>query len=110
MSVVHALEQQLKAAKEAVELRDAALRLDQVADFRKVILKQFCVEDCARYAQLSADPSLKQEMREDSLALAQSAGHLRRYLSVLVQLGNQAANQIPEIEAAIVEAAQEGDE
>lgn len=104
MSEVAQLQQHLKDTIEARNLRDKALRLNSNPDFRDVILDLFCVKECARYAQLSADPNLSPVDQANSLALAQAAGHLRRFLSVITQMGNKADSDIPAIEEAIVEA------
>jgi hypothetical protein len=110
MSEVLALEKQLQTAKQLAARRDMALKLSDNREFKQLILKDFCVEECARYAQSSADPALTTEQRADALALAQAAGHLRRFLSVVVQMGNTANNEIPQIEVAIEELRQEGAE
>lgn len=107
MSEVTALENQLADAKKFLERRAKALKLAQYPEFRELILDGFCGTDCARYAQNSADPALTPQQQADALAIAQAAGHFRRYLSVIVQLGNSAENQIPSIEQAIEEARQE---
>lgn len=107
MSTVDALNQQIKDLEELVARRDKALRLEKVPEFRDVILQDFCVTECARYAQLSGDPALKKENREDALALAQAAGHLRRYLSVIVQMGNRAVDEIVQVKEALEEAHRE---
>ena len=110
MSEVLALGKQLKTAKELATRRELALKLQDNREFKQLILKDFCVEECARYAQASADPALTAEQRADALALAQAAGHLRRFLSVTVQMGYTAKNEIPQIEVAIEELRQEGAE
>lgn len=104
MNQVDALERQLKETKELVERRERALKLAKNPDFQALILEEFMVQECARYAHTSADPSRTAEERADALALAQSAGHLKRFLSVCVQQGQVAENSIAEIEEAIVEA------
>lgn len=91
---IHQLEQRNEGLKEAVDRRDLALKLEKNREFRKVILEDFCGSECARYAQASADPNLKPEYRADALAMAQAAGHLRRFLSVIVQMGNKAEEEI----------------
>lgn len=101
MSQVNQLETQRAENAKAIELRDEAIKLSTNREFKKLILDGFCRDDCARYAQLSADPALNAEQRADSLALAQSAGHLRRYLSMLIAQGNRAENQNLEIEAEL---------
>ena len=110
-SEVNALEQQLSDAKLLVERRQMAMRLEKNRDFKKLILDEFCVEECARYARESANPALTAEQRADALALAQAAGHLKRFLSVVCQMGNVAEGQMVDINEAIEEArAEEGAE
>lgn len=103
MSSVQDLEDHRKKAKELVELRNSALRLHNNRDFRKLILDYFCVQECSRYAHASADPSLDAAARADALALAQAAGHLKRFLSVVVQMGHNAERDITQIDETIEE-------
>jgi len=110
MSEVSELEQQQDAAKILVERRQMALRLYKNPDFKKLILDEFCTQDAARYVQASADPSLKPDERADALAIAQASGHLKRYLSVTVQMGFHAENTMPDLEAALEEARAESGE
>ena len=107
MSEVYELEQQLENSKELIARKDLALKLHKVPAFRKLILEEFCVNECARYAQNSANPALGEAERADSLAIAQAAGHLRRFLSVVVTMGNQAEGQMVSLEQALTEARQE---
>lgn len=101
MTEVQQLEQQLSNAKQLVAEKNMALKLSDNREFRKLILEEFCVQECARYAQLSADPSLPANERADALALAQSAGHLRRWLHVKIQMGLVAEREIGEVESTI---------
>jgi len=103
MSTIAELEQQIEELQELVARRDLALKLEKNRDFKKLILEEFCVNECARYAQNSANPSLRPEERADSLALSQAAGHLRRWLSVIVRMGNQAEHEIKANREAIDE-------
>lgn len=103
-SEVSALEEQRSNAKLLIERSQMAMRLEQNHDFKKLILENFCVEECARYARESASPALDAQSRADALALAQAAGHLKRFLSVTVQKGFAAQNEMPDLEEAIEEA------
>lgn len=104
MSTVAELEQQKVDFNAAIEKRKVLQRLMNNRDFKKLILEDFCVQECARYAQLSADPNLSANERADALALAQSAGHIRRYLNVLDIMGNSAENQMQRLDDAIEDA------
>lgn len=103
MSEVLQLEQHLTEAMKLVAVRDMALKLSENRDFKKLILEEFCVQECARYARESADPALPEHSRADALAIAQAAGHLKRWLSIQIQIGNTAASQIGDIESALEE-------
>lgn len=109
MSSVTALEQQLDGAKKLVEFRQRAIRLSKNSDFKKLILEEFCVNEAARYVQNSANPALGEQERADSLAIAQASGHLKRWLSVQVQMGAHAENEIGNLEEALAEARVEED-
>lgn len=111
MSDLNRLEQQLEDNRGLMARRDMALKLSKNHEFRKLILEGFCKEDCARYAQLSADPTIKAEERADALAIAQAAGHLRRFLSVTIRIGDNAENDNASLEEVIAEArAEDGEE
>ena len=110
MSDLAGLLAQREQAREAIELRDAALKLTKNREFKKVILEHFFVTETARYAQISGDPALSKESREDALNLAQASGHTKRFLSVLVQMGNAAESNLAAIEQAILEVQMEGGE
>lgn len=98
------LEKQEIGYKAAMELRDSAEKLARNNDFKKLILKHFMVEECALYAQRSADPQLNEAQRADALAISQAAGHLKRFLSVIVQMGNHAETEMPALAEALLEA------
>lgn len=98
---LEAHEHQLVELKEAVKQAEELRKLTDSPLFRKVILQRFCVEECARYAQLSADPSLSPEQRADALGIAQAAGHLRRWISVMERMAKTAVDTIPQVEESL---------
>lgn len=98
------LEEGKERALELIARRDLALKLETIPEFRKMILEDFCVTEAARLIGLSADPALTKEQREDALSMGQAAGHLRRYLSTTVRMGNVAARELKEIEEYLDEA------
>ena len=103
MNDLEALQKQRTDAEEFIARRERALRLADNPDFKHLVLNEFCVQECARYAQSSADPALKSEQRADALGIAQAAGHFRRWMSVVIQMGNQAESQLEAIDQAIDE-------
>lgn len=104
MSEVQQLERQLADAKILVEQKALAMKLADNPTFKKLILDEFCVKESARYAHSSADPALGPNERADALALSQAGGHLKRWLSVKIQMGNVAERDIKAVEEALSEA------
>lgn len=102
------LEYQIESNKDLVERRELALKLSENRTFRKLIIEEFCTNECAKYVQASVNPNLRAEERAHALAMAQSAGFLRQFLSVCVTMGNQAANTIAQAKEQIEELRAEG--
>ena len=92
------LEHRLESAKGAVAHAEEVRKLLENPLFRKVILRQFCTEDCARYVQESGDPLLEANNRADALNMAQAAGHLRRWLDLAIRMGENEADVILQVE------------
>ena len=78
------LEYQLQGNIEVIDRAEDVRKLCENRLFRKVILEQFCEKECARYVQESGDPLLSAEQRADALAMAQAAGHIRRWLDISI--------------------------
>lgn len=95
------LEHRLEAARGAVAHAEDVRKLVENPLFRKVILRQFCVEDCARYVQESGDPLLADNNRADALNMAQAAGHLRRWLDLAIRMGEREADTALQVEAEL---------
>ena len=103
MSDIQDLEQGIKDAEELIARRQMALKLSDNREFRKLILEDYCVTEAARLVQLSADPALDHRQRDDALAMAQATGHLKRYLSMMVQMGYTAERELPQLHAQLDE-------
>ena len=103
MSDIQAYEQAIKDGEELVERRQMALKLSENREFRKLILDEYFVKEAARLVQLSVDPALKDDQRADALAMAQATGHLKRYLSMMVQMGAHAEKELPELRSQLEE-------
>lgn len=95
------LEQAIKDQKTLVDAADFAVALNKNHAFRKLILEGFCLNEAARYAQESGDPMLTPTQRQDALNMAQASGHLKRFLSITIQMGNMADNTIAGCKAEI---------
>lgn len=107
MTEVEALQKQLDTAHQQVAIRDKILELNKNPLYKELVLEGFIKTDCAFYTHSSGDPLLTEPQRKDALNIAQAAGHFRRYMSIKIQQGNQAEDQIPRIEESIEEARRE---
>lgn len=90
-------------ALELISRRDLAIKLSNVPEFRKMILEDFCEKEAARLVAQSGDPAMTVQQRADALAMGQAAGHLKRYLSATIRMGNVAENDLTQIEEAFDE-------
>lgn len=95
------LEAEIKKQQSVVDAADHAVTLSKNHAFRKLIMEGFCLHEAARYAQESGDPMLTAAQRQDALNMAQASGHLKRFLSITIQMGNMADNTIAGCKAEI---------
>lgn len=110
MSTVAQLEQQLDNLKAQRDVAEAIERLLKNRDFKKIFLDGFCGTEAARYVQVSCDPSISQENRADALFMAQASGAVKRFLQLNVQMWNNNKDTLVELEQAILETRQEGED
>lgn len=107
MSEVAQLEQQRKDAEELIARRDAAIRLADNRDFRKLFIEEYFVTEAARLVQMSSDPALTPQQQADALEMAKSTGHTKRYLSMIVQMAHVAERDMEELDERILDARSE---
>lgn len=102
-------ENEIAAAKQAVELRAKLARLKQNPDFRDLIEKEYMNDEAIRCLGQSADMANDQRMRADALSMAQATGHLRRFLIFIDQMGAVAMKSIGQHEELLEELRAEED-
>jgi hypothetical protein len=103
MSDIQELETQKAELQKMVDLRDLILKLSKNHDFRKVIHEEFFLNEAARNAGIGGDPALDENQRKDAMQMSMAGGHLKRYLSANVMMGNQAQSTIIQIDEALEE-------
>lgn len=108
MSDIQALEHQIENAKAVVAQRDLMIKLSANREFRKLIIEGFCRDEAARFVHLSTEPGLNEQDRADSLATAQAAGHLKRWMNAIIMMGNRAEGDIIQCNETLEELRQEG--
>lgn len=103
MTTIEQLEEQLGSLKAVVKYGEAVSRLAQNRDFKMVILEGFLEKDCAAFARESGNPLLAPENRADALAMAQAAGHLKRFLKQAEIMAETARRNVADAEEQIDE-------
>jgi len=103
------LESQKEKLQAQIERRKMALRLTENPDFKKLIMEFFVVDECARLAHMAGDPALDQKRRDDAMLMAQAAGHLKRFLSIQIKLGENADDDLDDLEGRLAQARVEED-
>jgi len=104
MSEAKQLEEQLANARLLSGKRQKMLKLLENPEYKELIVNDFSRDECARYVQASADPMLSPTERADALAIAQAAGHLKRWTAVILQMGYTAERDMEAVEDALIAA------
>ena len=89
------IEKGIEDAKYFIKRREMAQKLYENPDFKELFVNGFFKEEAARLVQLSSDPAMSAEQRADALSMAQATGHTKRYLSMIIQMANQAEKELP---------------
>ena len=95
MSEIYDLQRGIADSEQFIARRDKALKLYENPEFKELFVDEYFVNEAARLVQISSDPALDANQRADALAMAQATGHARRYLSIIVQMGNVAERDLP---------------
>lgn len=103
MSDIKALEDLKVQHQNQVAMRDLVLKLSNNRDFKKVIEEEYCIQEAARFVELAGSPTLSVEQRKETLDCAMAPGHLKRWMSARIQMGNYSEDQIFQIDAEIEE-------
>ena|SRR6218665_1278786 len=91
-------EYSLEGNKKLMKQRDQVLYLSGIPEFKSIINELYLVEEAASFVSLAGDPALNAEQRNDALQMALAPGHLKRWLSVQIAMGNTAEDNIRQLE------------
>lgn len=103
MSEIIKLEREIEETILAKAKKDRMERLLLNADFRELILKDFCTDECVRYVGMSISDKIDEDGRRDALGHAQAAGYLKNWIQVQCQIGNIGESKIPEMKDALAQ-------
>lgn len=106
---VQAIEQNIREAKEILEIHNALVRLENNRDFRKVIKQGYLEQEAIRLVHLKADPAFQTPDRQAAILSDISAiGGLLQYFRTLSHNASQAVKAIEVGEATRDEILAEG--
>lgn len=100
-NVLAGLIHQADEAKKRIEFAKKAERLTANKDFQSVVNEGYFKDAAAAFVHQSGDPSLTLEQRADALAMAQSAGHFKRWLHAIAKLNEVDVDSLPELSETI---------
>lgn len=91
---------QIAQVEALIETRARIQRLTSNSDFKSLINQRYIVEEAASFAAAAGDSALTPEQRSDALQMALAPGHLKRWLSVQIQMANKAEDDLPQLKHA----------
>ena len=110
MSDLTELQEELKVCEESVQTMEAATRLLNNADFKKVILEGFIKDEMHRHMTLAICDKISAEERDLNNNLAKSAAALSNYLETIMQMGRIAQEDVTAINDQIESLQARGEE
>jgi signal transduction protein with GAF and PtsI domain len=90
-------------------LGKSATKLEKNSDFKKTVMQGYFIDEAARLALLVSDPMISPELRAAVMRDIDGVGAFKRYLSFMVQMGQQAERSIEENEQTLQEIREEND-
>lgn len=112
-NIAQQLEENIKAAKQIVEMYNSLERLQNNRDFKQVILRGYFQDEAVRLVHLKVDPAFQTPERQASiLAQIDAIGGLVQYFRTLefnaMTAGKAIENDQAELEEVLAEEAQNG--
>lgn len=106
MNDIAQIEVSLDEAREAISRRDAMLKLKKNREFRQLVLDGFFKEEAVRLVSVSAEPAM--EPRFDAIIdNIKAISIFRQYMDNIIRIGDFAAAELADYEAALDEARNE---
>lgn len=107
-NTVRQLEENIRHAKEIVDLQTSLERLSENRDFKRVITKGYFIDEAVRLVHLKADPAMQTPERQASLiSQIDAIGGLLSFFRTVEFNANQALKAVEADEATIEEMAAE---
>lgn len=108
--LIDELRQQKEDCQKAIDRMIKLQRLQKNSDFEELILDGFCEKECARYARLSGDPEVPENVRLASSEACKASGVFMRYIQSINMVGQMAQSELEEVENAITQELMKGGE
>lgn len=109
MTELDQIELSIEEAKKGIEFSDAAKRMSEDKDFKRVIIDGYMRDEAARLAGMLAEESMTDEVNQRELQSSLKAiGHLRQYLINANRIGDMLKQSIVDAETVREEILAEG--
>lgn len=91
---IETVEMSIVEAEKMVKRAEAAKRLSNIPEFKKLVMDGYFVDEAARLVHLSSDPSIPENIRDVVVRDMAGPGAFKRYMSAIVTMGENAAREI----------------
>lgn len=109
LSDIEQIERGIAQSKAQIERSDALERLQRHADFKKIISEGYFKDEALRLIDLKADPGWqKPEQQAHVVAMIDAIGTLKGYFRSIEHTGAMARKVLPDYEADLITAQEEG--
>lgn len=100
---IEEIEISIEEAKKVVARANDIRTLCENPIFKKLVMDGYFVQEAARLAHLSSDPSIDEKIRGYVLRDLAGPGAFKRYIQTLINMGNAARNELAMSEEALDE-------
>lgn len=101
MSESEQIEVSIEEAKKFVARADDVRTLSDNPSFKRLVMEGYFVQEAARLAHLSSDPTIDEKIRGFVMRDMAGPGSLKRYFQTIINMGNSAASEIRQSEEAL---------
>jgi len=102
-SEIQEIEINIEDLQQHVDRRDVLKRLNNNADFQRIVEEEYFKDEASRMLLLRDDPNLPADKKAFLEADMYGPGAFKRYLSTIMVLGNIAEQQIEELKETMDE-------
>lgn len=103
LSEAEQIEISIEEAKKFIARAEDVRILSDHPSFKRLVMDGYFVQEAARLAHLSSDPTIDEKIRGFVTRDLAGPGALKRYFQTIINMGNAAASEVAQSEEALDE-------